>query len=359
MSQVLQSNKDMQADPFNRQRKPHFKLAKKLWVIILAIPVLSWVMLFICFGIDKMTEPLVNAPSYSAYDLVHTIFSPDSQQGSSIMEAILNSMSVIFGLLVTVIGIILQLSANRFTSHVTSLFFKDATIGLSLSYVIFCNAYGFWVYLSVGENRYVPRTSVIISLLMMTSHLLLLFPFLAYLFYFLEPDKVVTRIMSAGLKAAAESINDHGRDIDKQQVKATLAVEHLMDAANSALKRKDKNIPSEIVDALCSFVIHYGIYKSHMYWEWFIIPIWIRQSPDFLTLSQDAISNLEERKTWMEWKILRQYQLLFNESMKVTKELCYHIAMNTRIMGEASCKQGDYYTLDLCIKFFNTYIRAG
>jgi hypothetical protein len=29
--------------------------------------------------------------------------------------------------------------------------------------------------------------------------------------------------MMNGLKAAAESINNHGRDIDKQQVKATLA----------------------------------------------------------------------------------------------------------------------------------------
>jgi hypothetical protein len=64
-----------------------------------------------------------------------------------------------------------------------------------------------------------------------------------------------------GLKAASESINDHGREIDKHQVKATMAVEHLMDAANSALKKKDKNITAEIVDALCSFTMHYGNFK--------------------------------------------------------------------------------------------------
>jgi hypothetical protein len=68
-------------------------------------------------------------------------------------------MSVIFGLLITVIGVIVQLSAKRFTSHVTSLFFRDPTIGLSLSYVVFCNAFGFWVYLSIGDF-YVPRASV-------------------------------------------------------------------------------------------------------------------------------------------------------------------------------------------------------
>lgn len=127
----------------------------------------------------------------------------------------------------------------RFTSQVTKLFFKDPTIGLALSYVVFGNAFGFWVYLSIGPNH-VPRASILLCMLMVISHLLLIFPFLAYLFYFLEPDKVVTKIMMAGLKAASDSINHHGRNIDKQQVRATLAVEHLMDAANSAVKRKDK-----------------------------------------------------------------------------------------------------------------------
>lgn len=54
---------------------------------------------------------------------------------------------------------------------------------------------------------------------MAISHLLLLFPFLAYLFYFLDPEKVVTKIMMNGLKAASESINDNGKEIDKHQVK--------------------------------------------------------------------------------------------------------------------------------------------
>jgi hypothetical protein len=63
-----------------------------------------------------------------------------------------------------------------------------------------------------------------------------------------------------------------------------------------------------------------------------------------LTLSDEAIEDLKERKTWMEWKILRQYQMLFNESLKWLKELCYHIAMNTRIMGEAAGGRGDLPT---------------
>jgi hypothetical protein len=143
---------------------------------------------------------------------------------------------------------------------VTALFFRDPTIGLALAYAVFCNAFGFWTYLSIGED-YVPRTAVVLSVWMVNSQMLLLFPFLAYLFYFLDSEKVVIKIMQGGLRAASESINDHGEEIDKHQVKATLSVEHLMDCANSALKKKDKDIVAQIIDALCSFAMRYGSYK--------------------------------------------------------------------------------------------------
>lgn len=325
--------------------------------MIIIIPVLSIIFILICFGLDKMTENWIGRDSFILWDLLISTFAPDVNQGRSMVEAILNTMSVIFGLLITVIGIILQLSVNRFTSHVTQLFFNNTIIGLFLTYILFCNCFSFWVYLTISDV-YVPRTAVIMSLLMVITHLTGLFPFLAYLFYFLEPDQVVREIMVTGLAAAQDSINHHGRDLDKQQVRATMAVEHLMDAANSALKRKDKNITAEIVDALCSYLIHYGTFKTTMFKSWFKIPMWIRLGPDFLTLDPDAVQDLTDRRTWMEWKVLRQYQLLFLESLKIMKELCYHISMNTKIIGEQAAIKGDYHAVDLCLKFMNTFIRA-
>ena len=114
------------------------------------------------------------------------------------------------------------------------------------------------------------------------------------------------------------------------------------------------------MDALCSFSLHYGQCKKSMFLHWYYIPAWIRQSSDFLTLSDEAIADLIARKTWLEWKIFRQYMMLFNESIDLLKEVCYHVAMNTRIIGEGSCHpdRGDLYSLDLSIKFFNTYIRS-
>lgn len=46
-----------------------------------------------------------------------------------------------------------------------------------------------------------------------------------------------------------------------------------------------------------------------------------------------------------------------SQALRWFKEVCYHLCINTRIIGETAAKHGDLYVLDLCIKFFNTYLR--
>lgn len=144
------------------------------------------------------------------------------------------------------------------------------------------------------------RTSVFLVTLMTVIQLVIVLPFVEYLFYFLEPDKVVDKIMRTGLTAAEGTIGEHSKDIDKKQAKLSLAIEHLMDAANageipirsnslnSALKKKDRNIAAEIVDALCSFCGRYGRRKANMFWTWFLIPEWIKAG-GHLTSTSDRI----------------------------------------------------------------------
>jgi hypothetical protein len=57
---------------------------------------------------------------------------------------------------------------------------------------------------------------------------------------------------------------------------------------------------------------------------------------------------------------MKQYLELFNESINTMEEVCYHVALNSRIIAQAAGgERGDVFTLDLCIKFFNTYLRSG
>jgi hypothetical protein len=176
-------------------------------------------------------------------------------------------------------------------------------------------------------------------------------------FDFLDPEKIVGRIMDDGL-AAATPTKGGTDDTDVRQARAIEAIEHLANIGLNALQQKDKGIASGAIDSLCEFGVRYGESKAAMRKDWSEVQPWNRQSPDFVSLSDEAVGDLVERGTWVEWKLLRQYQMLFTESLGQIKDTCYLLAINTRRLGEAAGRRGDLWALDLAIKFFNTYLRA-
>ena len=266
-------------------------------------------------------------------------------------------MAAVLGLALTVSSIIVQLAATRFTPHITSLFFRARTNLMVLGFFVTSSVFVLWINFSVGDS-YPTRWGVLFSMLLMTASLLLLFPYFAYVFDFLDPEKIVGRITHDGLAAATPLRGRGAQDINIRQRQAVEAVEHLANIGLNALQQKDKGIASGAIDSLCTFGIDYGANKAGMVREWNRISGWNRQSPDFVSLSDDAVEALTDRGTWLEWKILRQYQMLFGESLSQIKDICYLVAINTRRLGEAAGQRGDLHALDLAIKFFNTYMRA-
>ena len=288
--------------------------------------------------------------------LLQSVLYQDIDQARNTLGGLGEVMAAVLGLALTVSSIIVQLAATRFTPHITGLFFRARTNLAVLGFFVTCSVYVLWVNFSVGQD-YLPRWGVLFSMLLMTASLLLLFPYFAYVFDFLDPEKIVGRIMDDGLEAAGPQRRNSER-IPARQAQAVDAVEHLANIGLNALQQKDKGIASDAVDALCEFVVRYGATKTEMEPRWHKIPEWNRQSSDFVSLSGQAIKDLERRQTWIEWKVLRQYQMLFGEGLGQIKDTCYLVAIDTRRLGEAAGSRGDIRALDLAIKFFNTYLRA-
>src|SRR5690606_24813982 len=119
---------------------------------------------------------------------------------------------------------------------------------------------------------------------------------------FLDPEKIVGRIMDDGLAAATPIRGRAAGAIEARQARAVEAVEHLANVGLNALQQKDKGIASDAVDALCEFGVRYGESKAAMRQDWHHMPRWNRQTPDFVSLSDDAIEDLRRRGTWLEWK---------------------------------------------------------
>jgi hypothetical protein len=327
-------------------------------VPVLAILGLAVVIFVVAFWLNVVTErpDTVGGPA-TIDDLFESILYQDVDQARNTLGGLGEVMAAVLGLALTVSSIIVQLAATRFTPHITSLFFRARTNLLVLGFFVTATVFVVWVNFSIGTT-YVPRWGVLFSMLLMTASLLLLFPYFAYVFDFLDPEKIVGRITANGLYACTPIRGKAAEAVDRRQLQAIEAVEHLTNIGLNALQQKDKNIASNAIDALCKFAVLYGETKAGMRRDWHRVSQWNRQSPDFVSLSTEAIGDLAERGTWLEWKILRQYQMIFGEGLTQIKDVCYLIAIDTRRLGEAAAHRRDHQALDLAIKFFNTYLRA-
>ncbi len=335
-----------------------YKMSLSTWSVpVLAISGLAICIFVLAFWLNLVTGLAEDAGQTSWNGLVHALLYQTHDQARNTLGGLGEVMAAVLGLALTVSSIIVQLAATRFTPHITSLFFKARTNLMVLGFFVTATVFVVWVNFSIGDT-YLPRWGVLFSMLLMTASLLMLFPYFAYVFHFLDPEKIIGRITTDGLYACTPLKGSAAKRVEQRQVQATEAVEHLTNIGLNALQQKDKNIASSAIDALCKFAVLYGETKAGMTKEWFRIPNTNRQSPDFVSLPQDAIADLTERRTWLEWKILRQYQMLFSEGLTQIKDVCYLIAIDTRRLGEASAHRGDLKALDLTVKFFNTYLRA-
>jgi hypothetical protein len=335
------------------QRQKDLRLPLTTWVVPFA---LIGAIACMVFALSTVVD-LIGANNFSLGAMWESLTAQDRDQAVNTLGSLGEIMAATLGLALTVSSIIVQLAATRFTPIVTSLFFRDRTNWLVLSFFVVCNIYVLWINFVVGPDS-VPSWGVLTSMVLMTCSLLLLFPYFAFVFNFLEPDSIISRITTDGLSASTPLRGRGRRPIGTRQREATQGVEHLANIGLNAVQQKDKNIASSATNALCNYAIYYGDTKAGMVQAWHSIPDWNRQSPDFVSLSDEAVDDLHSRQTWLEWKILRQYQMLYGEGLERMKDLCYLIAINTRRLGEAAARHGDLPALDLAIKFFNTYLRA-
>jgi predicted membrane protein DUF2254 len=251
--------------------------------------------------------------------------------------------AAILGIIITVVSIIVQLSAERFT-NVTQMFLRDKTnIGVLAFYVVACLC-GVLNSFSVKAG-WVPRITLTAVICLAIISFALMAPYFAYVFDFLRPTNIIERI-----RVEAQQTPSQARTLG--------AMEELTDITINSISGKDKIIAVTAVDALKEFTVQYLGAKKDMDLEWFVVGPGIRRNPDFVSMAEGSVEDIERRHTWVEFKVLRQYQAIYYEALASMRDVAYVIAIDTRYIGEAAISVGDKEALGVCLKFFNTYLRA-
>jgi Predicted membrane protein (DUF2254) len=284
-------------------------------------------------------------------------FNFDPASITDAVSSMAGMIAAVFGIVITVVSLIVQLSADRYTG-VARLFLSDRLNLLVMGYYVIACVCGVWLSVAIRHD-YVPRAALLGMIGANTLGMVLMGPYFRYVFWFVEPMNIVAKIRSDALRTtlAACSANDAEKVVRGQAV--TLgALEELTDITSNSISGKDKIIASGAVDALKDFALEYIKLKPRAARSWFDIGPGIRENPDFVAMDPESLQDLEQRRTWVEWKVMRQYLGIYNEALATMRDINYLVAIDTRYIGEAAAAAKDAELLQLVYRFMNSYLRA-
>lgn len=126
----------------------------------------------------------------------------DPEHISDAVSSLAGMTAAVFGIVITVVSIVVQLSAERYTG-VARMFLRDRVNLTVAAYYVVCCVCGVWLSVSLQQG-YVPRLTLVAMMLATTGGLVLMAPYFGYVFWFLEPNNIISRIRREAVSVAQD-----------------------------------------------------------------------------------------------------------------------------------------------------------
>jgi len=263
----------------------------------------------------------------------------------------------ILGIAITVVAIILELAANRYTPRITDLFLRDpVNLGMMGFYVVTA-VLVIWTAMSPFGGHH-PCTMVLVAVGALTASLLTIIPYFAYVFDFLSPTRIVDRIRLSTTRALQRVRRTGDRAVAGARNDVLVGVEQLGDIALNSVGQNDKAIGMAALTALSELALADLAIKPHLPPVWFDTAALEARDQDLIALHPSMVRALGTRRTWVEMKVLRQYQAVFGDAVNKMRDVNHLVAILTRRIAQEAGQIGDLHALRMALRFMNTYLRA-
>jgi hypothetical protein len=269
-------------------------------------------------------------------------------------------VAAVLAIALTVVSIVVELASNRYTHRVTELFVSEPINFAVMTLFVLTAVQSLWVTMTIdathGPSHFIPYFSVGVTMVMLTVCLLILLPYFAFVFVFLNPVNIVERICAHTLEVIG--VPSRWKTLAQRKAEAIRGVEQLADVAVNAMEHHDKGVSMASVHALKKLLVEYHVVRGQLPAPWFSLEDTLLENPDFVSMDTQVLAEVAARKSWFEMKILRQYQTIYGEALHRMRDIGYVVAIETRMVAEHAQTRADTALLHLCMKFFNTYVRA-
>ncbi len=277
------------------------------------------------------------------------LFSPDGLRDA--MGSLAEVQTAILGLSLTVVAIVVQLASQRYSPKIVDLFMNDpVNIGAFCIMIASC-VYVVLLPLTVPDGGPLPLFALAGGVLLTISNFGILLPYFGHVFAFLQPDNIITQIEVKALRSLAIA-QQRGKGAARAQQLVAASIERIADNCVAALGQSDRRLALHSIRSLERFVGQYFSTKADLSSQWARVP------PEFFfTLSEEFYEEIVARCSWVEAKVLMEFEHIFRRALGEMNELVSQIASSSRMIGEAALQARDHEAIHLIVRFFNTYIR--
>jgi len=284
------------------------------------------------------------------------IFASDIGNFTNTLGGLGEVVTAVLGVEFTAVAIIAQLAANKYSSDVMIIFIKNRVNVLVFSLFLLTAINTILVTNTLTEN-FITYYSIFFNLILITISLIIIMPHLLYVFNFLQPQNFIQQVKKESLNILQEIAKDPDVDIYLKREEFYEKIEFIRDIGTNSVSQGDGAVALLCVTAMKEILVEHMEIKNQLPAEWFKRSGNEYLDPDFSGYSKFVINSIEKSRTFIERKVFRSYDLIFNNARKTLRDVAAGVLLNSGLIGQAAISVKDEGALNCTFRYFNSYLR--
>jgi len=285
------------------------------------------------------------------YRSIADFFTPDPSAAAGTLGLVGGAEGVTLSIVLLGVMFGIQTSSSRYSPRIIGIFTRNPLNAFVLTFALASILYTFLVRSEVKVN-YVPMASVAVAELLALTNFALLFPYILYIFEIMRPETLVDRIVRSARRSLKRTLT--GRDLRTHRTDLMTSIAQVTDIAFGSIQLGDMPVAVMGIEGLGNFVAEdYLPARKTLNPEWFKVG-----HAELPGASDQIITEVNRARTWFTYSVLSSFVDMIGLTPVHRKEAVHAIAVATRKVGLAAIDSGDSEVAELCVRFFNTYLRV-
>jgi hypothetical protein len=297
-------------------------------------------------GLALVTVALMLVVLFGFVDALHfgsiaDFFTPDPAGAAGTLGLVGGAEGVTLSIVLLGVMFGIQTTSSRYSPRIIGIFTRNPLNALVLSFALASILYTFLVRSEVKVN-YVPMASVAVAEVLALINFAILFPYVLYIFEVMRAETLV----GAAMRRARREL--------KHRSTLMTCVAQVTDIAFGSIQLGDMPVCVSSIEVLGQFTARdYLPAKRKLNPESFKVG-----HAELPGASDQIIAEVNRGRTWFEYMVMSSFVDMVGLTPVHRKEAVHAIAVATRNVGLAAIDAGDPEVAELCVRFFNTYLRA-